>query len=256
MPLTGLCITVLAPSDRTFASTSFSSAFDWQHLPSSCWDVPVSIDQFGYGVGCGTPISPFHDLKMLVYRSLSKPQRVYSGSDTANVELPQNIGLGIANYRLLDGRLLLAADLLYKQWTDSDLFGELYHDQWIVQLGSQYTIGRVRLRLGYAWAENPIRDNPGQSAGGVSPPNGRPVVEYAQSTLAVANEHRISAGVGICNVLPGIDFDLFAGGMFEASQDFAGGAIMSSLESYWIGAGLTWRFGRGASECLHIPSQW
>ncbi|MFV2067943.1 MAG: OmpP1/FadL family transporter [Pirellulales bacterium] len=165
-----------------------------------------------------------------------------------NVELPQNVGLGIANNRLMDGRLLLAADLVYKSWTNTDLFGELYQDQWVVQLGSQYTIGRVRLRLGYAWAENPIRVNPGQSAGGVFPPNGRPVIEYAQSTLAVVNEHRISAGIGVRDVLPGIDFDLFAGGMFEASQDFAGGSVTASLESYWVGAGLTWRFGRGACE--------
>ena len=165
-----------------------------------------------------------------------------------NVDLPQNLGIGIANNRLLDGRLLLAADVLYKQWTDADLFGALYHDQWVVQLGTQYTMGRVRFRLGYAWAENPIRDNPGQSAGGVSPPNGRPVIEYVQSTLAVVNEHRLSGGVGIRDVLPGIDFDVFAGGMLGASQDFVGGHVTASLESYWIGAGLTWRFGRGACE--------
>jgi long-chain fatty acid transport protein len=112
----------------------------------------------------------------------------------------------------------------------------------------------VRLRLGYAWAENPIRENPGQSAGGVSPPNGRPVIEYVQSTLAVVNEHRISAGVGICNVLPGIDFDLFAGGMFKNTDRFAD--TIASIESYWVGAGITWRFGRGASESLHVPNEW
>ena len=165
-----------------------------------------------------------------------------------NVELPQNVGVGIANNRLLDGRLLLAADLLYKQWTASDLFGELYHDQWVLQLGTQYTIGRLRLRLGYAWAENPLRDNPGQSAGGITPPGGRPVIEYIQSTLAVINEHRISAGVGVCDILPGVDLDVLAGGMFEASQDFANGAVTASPESYWVGAGVTWHFGRGAAE--------
>jgi hypothetical protein len=37
-------------------------------------------------------------------------------------------------------------------------------------------------------------------------------------------------------------------GMFGASQDFVGGAVTSSLESYWLGAGLTWHFGRGACE--------
>jgi long-chain fatty acid transport protein len=165
-----------------------------------------------------------------------------------NLELPQNLGIGIANRRLLDGRLLLAVDVLYKQWSDADLFRALYDDQWVVQLGSQYTAGRVRLRLGYAWAENPLLARAGESGGGISPPGGRPVLEYVQSTLAVANEHRITGGIGVCNVLPGIDFDLFAGGMFGTTSEFANGAISTSLESYWIGTGITWHFGRGACE--------
>jgi long-chain fatty acid transport protein len=173
------------------------------------------------------------------------PNDVYVDTE---LELPQNIGLGIANNRLLDGRLLLAADLLHKQWNEADFFDAIYQNQWAVQLGSQYTIGRTRLRLGYSWVENPMRANPGQSAGGVNPPNGRPVIEYVQSTLAVVNEHRLTGGIGICNVLPGIDFDLFAGGMFEAGAEFAGESVVTSLESYWIGAGLTWHFGRGACE--------
>jgi hypothetical protein len=46
------------------------------------------------------------------------------------------------------------------------------------------------------------------------------------------------------DVLPGLDFDAFAGGMFAASQTF--GTLTSiRAESYWIGAGFTWRFGRG-----------
>ncbi len=109
-------------------------------------------------------------------------------------------------------------------------------------------MGRVRFRLGYAWAENSLLAIPGQSAAGVLPPGGRPVIEYVQSTLADVNEHRITGGVGVRDVLPGIDIDLFAGGMFKGSQDFASGAVASSLESYWIGTGLTWHFGRGACE--------
>jgi long-chain fatty acid transport protein len=164
------------------------------------------------------------------------------------VDLPQNFGFGVANNRLLNGQLLLAADVLYKQWSGADLYGELYKDQWVVQLGGQYTMGRVHMRFGYAWADNPIITNPGGIAGGVLPPGGAPVIGYIQSTLAVINEHRISAGIGISDVLPGVDFDLFAGGMFEASQDFAGGSVNASLESYWLGAGITWRFGRGVCE--------
>ena len=46
-----------------------------------------------------------------------------------------------------------------------------------------------------------------------------------------------------------------AGGMLRESQQY--GAITSSnLESYWIGAGITWRFGRGACERLPIADDW
>ena len=61
------------------------------------------------------------------------------------------------------------------------------------------------------------------------------------------NQHRISAGVGLTDVLPGLDFDAFAGGMFEASQSF-GPLTNISIESYWLGIGFTWRFGRGDIE--------
>jgi long-chain fatty acid transport protein len=53
------------------------------------------------------------------------------------------------------------------------------------------------------------------------------------------------------DVLPGIDFDLFFGAMFEDSQRF--GASAASIESYWLGAGLTWRFGRG-SGCDEVAA--
>lgn len=37
------------------------------------------------------------------------------------MQLPQNVGVGIANRSLMDGQLLLAADLLYKNWDATDL---------------------------------------------------------------------------------------------------------------------------------------
>ncbi len=45
---------------------------------------------------------------------------------------------------------------------------------------------------------------------------------------------------------PGLDFDALAGGMLEASELL--GATGVSIESYWIGAGLTWRFDRSSSS--------
>jgi long-chain fatty acid transport protein len=42
--------------------------------------------------------------------------------------------------------------------------------------------------------------------------------------------------------------DLFVGGAFRATQQF--GLSSGSVESYWVGFGTTWRFGRGG--CQHV----
>jgi long-chain fatty acid transport protein len=72
--------------------------------------------------------------------------------------------------------------------------------------------------------------------------------------FAAISQHRLTGGVGIRDLLPGLDFDLFAGGMFKNTDRFAD--TIASIESYWVGAGITWRFGRGASESLHVPNEW
>ncbi len=165
-----------------------------------------------------------------------------------NMDLPQNIGLGIANTSLMDGDLLLAADALYILWDDADLFRTVYQNQWVMQLGMQYSMGRCRLRLGYVYAANPMNPNPGFSAGGISPPGGLPAIDYVQAQFAVPNRNRFTGGIGIVDLLPGLDFDLFAGGMFPDEAQL-GQFTTVDVRSYWVGAGLTWRFGRGSCDC-------
>jgi long-chain fatty acid transport protein len=170
-----------------------------------------------------------------------------------DMDLPQNIGFGVANRSLMDGRLLVGVDVLYKLWNEADLFGAIYNNQWVVQVGGQYSVGRYRLRAGYAWAENPIDATPELNVGGV-PLGELPAVAYTQGLLAITCPHRISAGVGIVDVLPGIDMDFMAGGMFRDTQQL--GATTTSLASYWLGVGLTWRFGRGACGDVSAPDRW
>ena len=171
------------------------------------------------------------------------------------MDLPQNIGLGVANNALMDGRLLVGVDVLYKLWNEAELFEAVYDNQWVVQLGTQYTMGRYRLRAGYAWAQNPIDNTPGSNLGGVVQPGDLPAVRYSQGLLAVTSQHRIAAGIGVVDVLPGIDMDLMAGGMFRDEQQL-GDFTLTTIESYWIGVGMTWRFGRGACERLPVPDSW
>jgi hypothetical protein len=73
-------------------------------------------------------------------------------------------------------------------------------------------------------------------------------VEYIQSTLAVVNPHRLTGGVGIRDALPGVDLDIFAGGMFSGSEDFVNGAVTTELAAYWVGAGFTWHYCRNTCE--------
>jgi long-chain fatty acid transport protein len=136
----------------------------------------------------------------------------------------------------------VAIDLLYKLWDEASMYNAVYDNQWVVQCGTQYTMGRCKLRAGYVWAENPIDQTPGNNIGGVIQPGDLPAVRYTQALLAVTGQHRISAGVGIADVLPNIDADLMAGGMFRDTEQL-GAFTQSSIASYWVGLGLTWRFG-------------
>jgi long-chain fatty acid transport protein len=157
--------------------------------------------------------------------------------------LPQQVGMGIANESLLDGRLLLAADALYLDWRSAALFNNIYRGQWVMQLGSQYrATDRVKLRLGYALAQNPIDESVGTRIGPVEVPGGVPAVKYLQSQFAIVNEHRMAAGIGVSDLLMrGLDFDAFAGGMFPAGESL-GSDTYVSVKSYWLGVGFTWHF--------------
>jgi long-chain fatty acid transport protein len=169
-----------------------------------------------------------------------------------NMDLPENLGFGVANSALFDGRLLVAMDLVYKLWEDAAMYDAVYDNQLVVQVGTQWTQGRYRWRAGYAWAENPLDPNPKLNLGGVTQIGGVPAVYYSQSLLAITCQNRLSMGVGISDVLPGIDLDLMGGGMFFDSEQL-GPFTNTSLESYWISAGLTWRFRRGSSERVSAP---
>jgi long-chain fatty acid transport protein len=164
------------------------------------------------------------------------------------VEQPSNIGVGLANSSLMNGQLLLAVDILFKQWGDADFWGALFEDQWVYQFGAQYSSGPYRLRVGYAYNTNPVRSHAGRNVGPGPLTGGISAVEYLQATMAgAASQNRITAGIGYQDILPGVDLDLFAGGMFEGDEEY-GSHSKSSVESYWIGLGLTWRIGAGCCD--------
>lgn len=167
-----------------------------------------------------------------------------------DLSLPSVYGVGVSNQSLMDGRLLIGVDVTYLEWSETDLFGAIWNDQVAVQAGLQYTnCSGIRYRLGYAYAEDTSRNVVAPSIGGISP---QATVDYIQALFPNINEHRVSGGVGVTDILPGVDLDLFAGGQFEDSRNY--GDTTASVESYWIGFGTTWRFSRGG--CTRVPNRW
>ncbi len=167
---------------------------------------------------------------------------------------PSNFGFGLANNSLMCGRLLVAADVLYKMHSDADTLDAIFRDQWCFQFGSQLALNeRARLRLGYGYNENPMKDAQPASIGGVTLPDGVPAVRYVQGQFAAIGQHRITLGVGIRDFKPGIDFDVFGGYGIDANDQLAATTI-DITGNYWIGFGLTWRFSSVSNNCSNDNS--
>jgi long-chain fatty acid transport protein len=156
---------------------------------------------------------------------------------------PETIGFGLANNSLLGGDLLIAADVYYKLWENVPLYQDIFVNQWAFAVGAQLTRGKLKYRLGYSYNGNPLNHNVGNSLDGF--PLAQAEVQLFQaSSMATINQHRITGGIGRQGFLvPSLDLDLFAGGLLKASDQF--GDTGASVAAYYLGLGLTWRYGCG-----------
>ncbi len=158
------------------------------------------------------------------------------------VDQPQTIGIGVANHSLMDGDLLLAADVYYKLWDDAALWQDVFVNQWAFAVGAQLTCGQCKYRLGYSYNSSPINHSVGGNLDGY--PVGQDIVQLFQAAcVPCVNQHRITFGVGREGFLvPNLDLDIFAGFLPKQSSQF-GTNTQASLAMYYLGLGLTWRFG-------------
>ena len=154
----------------------------------------------------------------------------------------------MANRSLMDGNLLIAADVYYKLWENAPLWEDVFVNQWAFAVGAQLTRGKLKYRLGYSYNTNPINHSVGDNLDGF--PVGQDAVQLFQaSSTATINQHRITAGIGRQGFLvPTLDLDLFAGGLFNAHDEF-GDHTQASVAVYYVGMGLTWRYG----DCSRQP---
>jgi len=158
------------------------------------------------------------------------------------IDQPQTIGIGIANRSLMDGDLLIAADAYYKLWEDAALWQDVFVNQWAFALGTQLTRGQMKYRLGYSYNSNPINHNVGNSLDGF-PVAQEQIQLFQAAAVPAVNQQRLTAGIGRQGFLfPNVDLDLFAGGLFRGQDNF-GSHAQASLAMYYIGMGMTWRFG-------------
>jgi hypothetical protein len=179
------------------------------------------------------------------------------------VEQPMNIGLGFAFNGLMNGNLLVMADMTHKAWGDARFFNEFYDDQEVYSVGLQLTQGPMKFRLGYGYADDPLLDTVQsgvqiKSIGGVNT-NGSTYtsamyplfMSYFQAMeTPVIYKHRISAGLGIDGFLaPMLTLDThvafqleedkcFGAGQAGVVSDHGGSAVATTVAGTALAGGL------------------
>jgi long-chain fatty acid transport protein len=149
---------------------------------------------------------------------------------------PWNVGLGIAMD--MGNNLLVMADVTHKHWSDARFFNEFYDDQNVVSIGVQKTMGNMKLRAGYGYADDPLLSQVtvGQevsSIGGVntdghaysSPMYGLFMSYFQAMETPVIYKHRIAVGLGVENFLgvPFLSLDSHAAIQLEEDKCFGSG---------------------------------
>ena len=163
------------------------------------------------------------------------------------VEQPMNIGLGFAFNGLMNGNLLVMADVTHKAWSDARFFNEFYEDQEVYSVGLQLTQGPLKWRLGYGYADDPLKDKVAdgvqiKTIGGVNADGSTytaamyPLfMSYFQAMeTPVIYKHRISAGLGIDGFLaPMLTLDTHVA--FQLEEDKCFGANQDGVTSLYAG---------------------
>jgi long-chain fatty acid transport protein len=171
-----------------------------------------------------------------------------NGYHSPTFEQPQELGFGIANESLMGGDLLLAADLVWKDWSGAESYQDLYDDQYVYAIGAQYSTGPYRFRAGYTHADSPIKSNVGSNVGsitsllvgGMTVPMNPALTQYVQATNAeVIWEDQVSLGFGM-DLTKTIMLDAHTS--YALKRDEQIGATSVDAGAWQAGIAFTWRF--------------
>lgn len=184
------------------------------------------------------------------------------GFQNLDVEQPLEVVVGGA-FDVAPG-WFVEADVVWKNWSKAATYKDVYDDQFLLLLGTQYKTGPWSLRLGYSYAEDILRDTPNNTLGsfrGLGPiplgaasgPLRVEVIKLVQMTLVpVIWNHTLSAGAGL-DLTPNVRLDAFGAYAFKAkaSRDTTFGTLLAGAggETYkveanaWaVGLGLNFKF--------------
>ena len=160
------------------------------------------------------------------------------------IEEPRTVGIGISNETFMDGNLLIAADVMWKNWEEADFWGDVYEDQMVYSIGAQMKMGNWRFRAGYGYADDPtdrdadhIKGLPyvcssatdcnvipvGRSTSDQPAKLGQQVLEFLQaSQTEVIYRHRATLGVGYMGFLaPFLNIDGHVGVQFKERNHYS-----------------------------------
>ena len=181
------------------------------------------------------------------------------------VQQPWNVGLGFS----MDAGngMLVMADFTHKKWSDAKFFNEFYDDQNVISIGVQKTMGNLKLRAGYGYADDPLLSTVKvgkevATIGGVnsegntysSPMYGIFMSYFQAMETPVIYKHRIAVGLGVESFLgvPFLSLDSHAAIQLEEDKCFGSGqAGNSTATGYYNNAtiGTALAGGLAASGC-------
>ena len=141
----------------------------------------------------------------------------------------------------MNGNLLISGDITHKAWSDAMFFNEFYDDQEVYSIGLQLTQGPMQWRLGYGYADDPLKDTVQEgrhiaTIGGInnsgevytSPMYGLFMSYFQAMETPVIYKHRITAGFGLEGFLaPMLTLDTHVA--FQLEEDKCFGANQSGL---------------------------
>jgi len=181
------------------------------------------------------------------------------------VQQPWNVGLGMSMD--MGNGLLVMADVTHKAWSDAKFFNEFYDDQNVISIGVQKTMGNLKLRAGYGYADDPLLSTVkvGQEVASIGLINSEGVavsspmygifMSYFQAMeTPVIYKHRVAVGLGVENFLgvPFLSLDTHAAIQLEEDKCFGSGqAGQSTSTGYYNNAtiGVALAGGLASSGC-------